>query len=75
MRWFLMLNKKIVQSYNSGKEKALREEESILTIRILPYVLQDTFSLPELFFYFLIKKICKVKLFLYNAATYHKMFS
>jgi len=37
-------------------------------------VLQDTLCLPQLFFYFLIKKICKARLFLYNAATYHKLF-
>jgi translation initiation factor IF-1 len=38
------------------------------------FLSRDTFSLPESVFYFLIKKICKVRLFLYNAATYHKLF-
>lgn len=71
----MLLNNKVVQSSYLGREKVFLKSRFYFDKRSILLGLQDTFSLPELFFYFLIKKICKVRLFLYNAATYHKMFS
>ena len=59
----LMLSNKIVRFIDSNTQKVSLKEERFLRIQLFFFPFRDTFCLPELFFYFLIKKNLQSKAF------------